>query len=248
MSRDPSGMASPSGYLLVGAPLTRPPPCSSLPAPARSTQLLASRKAGGQEKRAHGSPLWGLLVYLPIPPGPPQARGSAPRFSALIAPVRPTHFCLPNPVPSPGPTPLGTRWAGGDTHTQAPLSASLKPKSRTHFVRTELISPGRNTGVERGGTRLQGTGGTRQGRPDLAPGSPPQPPTLGFLEQPPVECSDPGAPVRGASMCQAAGSPGLPRHSGAPWTLRLQGDSFPEASGSQFGAERILCTPSHVQV
>lgn len=163
----------------------------------------------------------------------------------MIAPVRPTHFCLPDPVPSPGLPPTGTRWARGHTHTRAPLSASLKPKSRTHFVRTELTSPGRNAGVKEEAPGCWGLGGTRQRRPDLAPGSPPHAGVSGTAT---VECSDPVAPVHGASMCQAAGSPGLPRHSGAPWTLRLRGDSFLEASGSQFRAERILRTSSHAQV
>ena len=69
-SREPSGMASPSGSLLMGAPLMSPLPHSPLPAPTRSTQLLASQKARVQKRTAHGSPLWGLLGYPPILPGP----------------------------------------------------------------------------------------------------------------------------------------------------------------------------------
>ena len=90
-----------------------------------------------------------------------------------------------------------------------------------------------------------GRGGTRQRRPNLAPGSPPHAGVSGTATRGVLR---PRGSCRGASTCQAAGSPGLPRHSGAPWTLRLQGDSFLEASGSQFRAERILCTPSHAQV
>lgn len=92
---------------------------------------------------------------------------------------------------------------------------------------------------------MGGRGEQGRGDPTWPQGAPH---TLGFLEQPPVECSDPMAPVRGASMCQAAGSPGLPCHSGVTWTLRLRGDSYLEASGSQFGAERILRIPRHAQV
>ena len=83
MSRDPSGMASPSGYLLVGAPLTRPPPCSPLPAPARSTQLLASRKAGGQERRAHGSPTLGASCLPAHPPGPSTGPGQCTKVLSI---------------------------------------------------------------------------------------------------------------------------------------------------------------------
>lgn len=121
------------------------------------------------------------MATRPFSPGPPphtsalgkQAQGQCTRVLSInrSCETPPTSAYL---TWSPLQGPLGTWWACGHIHAQAPLSASSKPKSRTHFVRTELISPGRNIGVGRGATRLQGQwGGTRQRRPDLVPGSPP---------------------------------------------------------------------------
>lgn len=117
----------------------------------------------------------------PFSPGPPphtsalgkQAQGQCTRVLSINRSCE-TSATSAYLTWSPLQGPLGTWWAPGHTHAQAPLSASSKPKSRTHFVRTELISPGRNIGVGRGATRLRGQwGGTRQRRPDVAPGSPP---------------------------------------------------------------------------
>lgn len=170
------------------------------------------------------------MATRPFSPGPPphtsalgkQAQGQCTRVLSInrSCETPPTSAYL---TWSPLQGPLGTWWACGHIHAQAPLSASSKPKSRTHFVRTELISPGRNIGVGRGATRLRGQWGGNKAE-ETRPG-PREPPTRwGFWDSHPwsaqtqwlLSVGHPRAQLQ-AALCSHT-TAGLPGHSGSEGT------------------------------